>query len=107
MSTVDSTIPPSLPFHRIFEGNFPNPEYVSLIVGCTDYKVKDNEIPISKRYAVLLAELAYQRGFDGYLLNFESPLPYGINHARALAAWILLLRAELQAKVGPHAHVMW
>lgn len=69
--------------------------------------VTDNKIPISKRYAVLLAELAHQRGFDGYLLNFEFPLQYNGNQARALAAWILLLRAELRAKVGSHAEVVW
>ena len=67
----------------------------------------DKKIPVSKRYAVFLAELAYQRGFDGFLLNFESDLPNEINHARALAAWILILKAELRAKVGPHAQVMW
>ena len=69
--------------------------------------VTDNKIPISKRYAVLLAELAYQRGFDGYLLNFESDLSYKTDHAHTVAAWILLLRAELQARVGSHAQVVW
>ena len=67
----------------------------------------DKKIPISKRYAVLLAELAYQRGFDGYLLNFESTLLYGTDHARALTGWIVLLKEELRAKVGPHAQIMW
>ena len=56
---------------------------------------------------MLFAELAYQRGFDGYLLNFESTLSYKTDHARALAAWILLLKEELRVKVGPHAQVMW
>lgn len=31
-------------------------------------------IPVSPHYARLLAILARQRGFDGYLLNFECPL---------------------------------
>jgi mannosyl-glycoprotein endo-beta-N-acetylglucosaminidase len=57
----------------------------------------------------LLAEIAYQRGFDGYLLNFEWYLSAesGIGQARALTAWILLLQAELKAKVGPHAEAIW
>ncbi|KAG6375348.1 glycoside hydrolase family 85 protein [Boletus reticuloceps] len=90
----------------IFEGNG-NPDCLQIIVGYADFAVTGKNIPISKRYAVLLAELAYQRGFDGYLLNFESDLPYETDHARALAAWILLLKAELRVKVGPHAQVMW
>ncbi|KAI0301885.1 glycosyl hydrolase family 85-domain-containing protein [Multifurca ochricompacta] len=66
-------------------------------------------VPVSPHYARLLACLAYQRGFDGYLLNFEWHLraESGIGHARALTAWISLLRAELKAKVGPHAEVIW
>lgn len=91
---------------RLFEGDT-DPDSLQLIVGCAGCVVKDKKIPISKRYAVHLAELAYQRGFDGYLLNFESDLLYENDHARALAAWILLLRAELRAKVGPHARVVW
>ncbi|KAF8548775.1 glycoside hydrolase family 85 protein [Imleria badia] len=90
----------------IFEGD-DNPDSLQLTVGCADGVFKDKNIPISKRYAVLLAELAYQRGFEGYLLNFESDLLYETDHARALAAWILLLKAEIRAKVGPHAQVLW
>jgi len=57
----------------------------------------------------LLADIAYQRGFDGYLLNFEWYLSAesGIGQARALTAWILLLQAELKAKVGSHAEAIW
>lgn len=64
-------------------------------------------IPLSRHYACSLAELAFQRGFDGYLLNFESSLPGGSEHARVLAAWVTLLRAELRTKVGDHSEVMW
>jgi mannosyl-glycoprotein endo-beta-N-acetylglucosaminidase len=62
---------------------------------------------MSPHYARLLADLALQRGFDGYLLNFECTLGGGPEQARALAAWISVLRAELILKVGPHAHVIW
>jgi mannosyl-glycoprotein endo-beta-N-acetylglucosaminidase len=55
----------------------------------------------------VLAELAYQRGFDGYLLNFECPLRGGVEQTRALSAWIALLDAELKIKVGPHAETIW
>ena len=107
MSTIGSIIPcPHQASCRIFEGA-DNPDSLQLIVGRSGYIVTDKKIPISKRYVVLLAELAYQRGFDGYLLNFESALSYGTNHAHALAAWILLLKAELRVKIGPHAQVMW
>ena len=53
--------------------------------------------------------MAHQRGFDGYLLNFEWNLRLedGIGQARALTAWISLLEAELKAKIGPHAEVIW
>ncbi|KAH0839344.1 glycoside hydrolase family 85 protein [Lanmaoa asiatica] len=91
----------------IFEHPESVPDCLQLVVGHGDYVVTDNKIPISRRYAVLLAELAHQRGFDGYLLNFEFDLPYNADQARALAAWILLLKAELRAKVGPHTQVMW
>lgn len=64
-------------------------------------------IRLSAHYASCLAELAFQRGFDGYLLNFESSLPGGAEQARALTAWITLLRAELRSKVGTHADVVW
>lgn len=108
MSTIESTI--STPFtksHRLFEGTDSESECLQLVVGRTGYVITDNKIPISKRYAVLLAELAYQRGFDGYLLDFESDLSYKTDHAHSLAAWILLLRTELRAKVGSHAQVVW
>ncbi|KAI9512749.1 glycosyl hydrolase family 85-domain-containing protein [Russula earlei] len=71
--------------------------------------VDSSQISISPHYARLLAYIAYQRGFDGYLLNFEWHLNAdgGIGQARALTAWISLLRSELKAKVGPHAQVIW
>lgn len=64
-------------------------------------------LPLSPHYARVLADLAAQRGFDGYLLNFECPLRGGVEQTRALSAWIPMLQAELIAKVGPHAHAMW
>lgn len=64
-------------------------------------------MPMSRHYASLLAELAHQRGFDGYLLNVECPLRGGAEQARALAGWILLLRSQLSSKVGSHAQAIW
>ncbi|KAL1679247.1 glycoside hydrolase family 85 protein [Schizophyllum commune] len=64
-------------------------------------------LPVSPHYARLLAQLAAQRGFDGYLLNFECPLRGGPEQTQALASWIALLRAELRVAVGEHAHVSW
>ena len=71
--------------------------------------VETSAILISPHYARLLAYIAYQRGFDGYLLNFEWALRLegGIGHARALTAWVSLLQAELKAKIGPHAEAIW
>jgi mannosyl-glycoprotein endo-beta-N-acetylglucosaminidase len=66
-------------------------------------------IALSSHYACLLAELAYQRGFDGYLLNFESSLSPGIQQAqsRALASWITILQSKLQERIGAHAQAVW
>ncbi|KAL9712325.1 hypothetical protein Ac2012v2_003562 [Leucoagaricus gongylophorus] len=62
-----------------------------------------SKLSISPHYAVALADLAAERGFDGYLMNFECWLTGGIEQARALAAWLGLLQSELIQRVGPHA----
>lgn len=64
-------------------------------------------LPLSPYYATVLAELARERGFDGYLLNFECPLAGGVEQTRALAAWITLLHSEILEKVGPHGETLW
>jgi len=64
-------------------------------------------LPLSPHYARVLADLAQQRGFDGYLLNFECPLQGGFEQTRALAGWITILQSELKVKVGPHAQAIW
>ncbi|KIP07565.1 glycoside hydrolase family 85 protein [Phlebiopsis gigantea 11061_1 CR5-6] len=64
-------------------------------------------LPVSPHYARLLAELAQQRGFDGYLLNVEVPLRGSVEQTRALCMWIALLEHELKRVVGEHAQVMW
>ncbi|KAJ7165604.1 glycoside hydrolase family 85 protein [Mycena crocata] len=64
-------------------------------------------LPLSLHYARVLADLAHQRGFDGYLLNFECPLRGGIEQTRAVTAWITLLVDELKRKIGPHAEAVW
>ncbi|KAJ8518531.1 hypothetical protein ONZ45_g4430 [Pleurotus djamor] len=68
---------------------------------------RNRSLPASAHYARLLADLARDRGFDGYLLNFECPLQGGFEQTRALTVWISLLRSELNAKVGSHAEVIW
>ncbi|KAI0689105.1 glycosyl hydrolase family 85-domain-containing protein [Cytidiella melzeri] len=67
----------------------------------------NSSLPVSRHYARLLADLAYQRGFDGYLLNVEVPLQGGIEQCRALSTWISLLEAELKQRVGDHAQAIW
>ena len=64
-------------------------------------------LPLSPHYAIVLAELARERGFDGYLLNFECPLIGGVEQTRALAAWITLLQSEILARVGAHGETHW
>ncbi|KAJ7499715.1 glycosyl hydrolase family 85-domain-containing protein [Mycena latifolia] len=98
----------------IFEGNDEN-DCLRLLVGRlpksktgparqpSDFR----SLPLSPHYARVLAELAHERGFDGYLLNFECPLRGGIEQTRAVAAWITLLVDEIKSKVGPHAEVVW
>ncbi|KIK62945.1 glycoside hydrolase family 85 protein, partial [Collybiopsis luxurians FD-317 M1] len=87
---------------RLLVGRLPNSR-----TGTVSQPLTTTSLPISPHYARILADLARQRGFDGYLLNFECPLAGGIEQTRALAAWITLLRFELKAKVGSHAEAMW
>ncbi|KAI6040983.1 glycoside hydrolase family 85 protein [Pisolithus marmoratus] len=96
----------------ILEHSESNTDGLKLLLGnvpslSTGSPAVNGSIPISAHYASRLAELAFQRGFDGYLLNFESSLPGGSEQARALTAWITLLRAQLRSKVGTHADVVW
>lgn len=63
--------------------------------------------PISRHYARVLADLAYQRGFDGYLVNVENALEGGVEQTRALASWVALLESELRDRIGGHAEVVW
>ncbi|KAF7292815.1 Glycoside hydrolase family 85 protein [Mycena indigotica] len=98
----------------IFEGSGEN-DCLRLLVGRlpqsksgpasqpTDFR----SLPLSPHYARVLANLADERGFDGYLLNFECPLRGGIEQTRSVAAWITLLVSELKSKIGAHAEVIW
>ena len=67
----------------------------------------NNGFPISRHYARLLADLARERGFDGYLLNFEFPFIGRSEQARAVEAWTSLLGEELRRKVGEYAETIW
>ncbi|EAU82416.1 hypothetical protein CC1G_11102 [Coprinopsis cinerea okayama7 len=64
-------------------------------------------VPVSSYYAELFADLAVERGFDGWLLNVEIGLQGGSEQARGLAAWVALLQQEVLKKVGPHGLVIW
>lgn len=64
-------------------------------------------LPFSPHYATVLAELARERGFDGYLLNFECALSGGPEQMRDIAAWITVLQSEILDKVGPHGETIW
>ncbi|CAK5275973.1 unnamed protein product [Mycena citricolor] len=98
----------------IFEGGSEN-DCLRLLVGQlpqskTGPALQSTEfrsLPLSPHYARLLAQLAQQRGFDGYLLNFECPLAGGMEQTRGVAAWIALLREELRDRVGSHSEVIW
>ncbi|KAF9558384.1 glycoside hydrolase family 85 protein [Agrocybe pediades] len=98
----------------IFEGGGEE-DTLRLLLGKTPTSVtgrngrKDGKksVPVSAHYVKVLAELARERGFDGYLLNFECPLTGQLDQARPLAAWISILQSELLEKVGPHAETIW
>ncbi|KAF8812658.1 glycoside hydrolase family 85 protein [Phlegmacium glaucopus] len=98
----------------IFEGGAED-ECLRLVVGKmplsktgqVDSATSSLTLPLSPHYARVLAELARERGFDGYLLNFECPFIGGVEQTRVLAAWITLLQSEILARVGPHGETHW
>jgi mannosyl-glycoprotein endo-beta-N-acetylglucosaminidase len=87
---------------RLLVGNLPGS-----INGPAKSTTASSSLPLSPHYARVLADLARDRGFDGYLLNFECPLRGGIEQTRTLAAWITLLQNEVLAKVGSHGETIW
>jgi len=87
---------------RLLVGKLP-----SSTTGQVDQVAPSFTLPLSPYYARVLADLARERGFDGYLLNFECPLGGGLEQTRALAAWITLLQSEIREKVGPHGETLW
>lgn len=100
--------------YSIFEWDGAEEECLRLLLGNIPLNNKDYShanpggvLPISPHYAHLLARLARQRGFDGYLLNIECPLRGGVEQVRALVGWITILERELRAQVGHHAHCIW
>ncbi|TFK64036.1 glycoside hydrolase family 85 protein [Pluteus cervinus] len=98
----------------IFEGGA-EPDCLRLLVGQlptsksgpAEGRAPETGLPLSPHYAVLLAQLAEERGFDGYLLNFECSLQGQYAQTHALAAWITILQSELKARIGPHAETIW
>jgi hypothetical protein len=100
--------------NRIFEHAEGEQDILRLLVGRLPSSTSASSsapsqagLPLSAHYARALAELAHQRGFDGYLLNVEVPLAGGPAQARMLAAWIALLREELRVRVGTYAEAIW
>ncbi|KAG5637429.1 hypothetical protein H0H81_004588 [Sphagnurus paluster] len=87
---------------RLLVGNLP-----SSVNGPAKPPSEATPLPLSPHYAKLLAELAWKRGFDGYLLNFECPLKGGIEQCRTLTAWITILQAEILARVASHGEIIW
>ncbi|KAF9460966.1 glycoside hydrolase family 85 protein [Collybia nuda] len=87
---------------RLLVGNLP-----ASLNGPAKSTATTSSLPLSPHYARLLADLAHQRGFDGYLLNFECPLRGGVEQTRTLAAWITLLQSEILSKVGSHGEIIW
>ena len=115
---ISQMVQHSLISSRILEHNESESDGLRLLFGrlptsktgpAVSPSVETSAVPVSPHYARLLACIARQRGFDGYLLNFEWHLHAdgGIGQARALSAWVSLLQAELKAKVGPHAEAIW
>lgn len=75
---------------------------------CGDGPVSTVEYaPPSMFYIDCLVSLAVERGFDGYLLNIECPLPEGEADVRLLVRWISLFRSKLIQAIGPHAQLIW
>ncbi|GJE99447.1 glycoside hydrolase family 85 protein [Phanerochaete sordida] len=98
----------------IFEHAESEPDCLRLIVGRLPQSKSGPahpnaafSLPASPHYARLLADLAHQRGFDGWLLNFEVPFRGAVEQARALTLWIGFLERELKRAVGDHAEVVW
>jgi mannosyl-glycoprotein endo-beta-N-acetylglucosaminidase len=101
-------------YFRIFEGSGESDilrllfgRLPSSVTGPAQSEPTPDSFRVSPHYARALADLARQRGFDGYLLNVECPLRGGPEQARALTAWIGLLRYYLKTEVGGHAEVIW
>ncbi|EFI28323.1 endo-beta-N-acetylglucosaminidase [Coprinopsis cinerea okayama7 len=64
-------------------------------------------VPVSPHYAEILADIAKERGFDGWLINIEMDLKGGSSQARGIAAWVSLFQQEVLKKVGSHGLVLW
>ena len=101
-------------YSRIFEGSGES-DLLRLLFGRLPSSVTGSALSggtpdsfhLSPHYVRVLSDLARQRGFDGYLLNVECPLRGGPEQARALTAWIDLLRYHLKTQVGDHIEVIW
>lgn len=57
-------------------------------------------------YALKLAQIAKEMGFDGYLMNFEAEL-IDVSYVDKLVLFLTLLRSCLKTEVGDHAELIW
>lgn len=85
--------------YRMIAGN-------PLPVGGGEYSLPTSGMPVSSYYAKVLAGLAKERGFDGWLLNIEIDMAEGPSGARGLAAWLTVFRKEIVKAVGEHGKVL-
>lgn len=65
-----------------------------------------SDMPVSSHYAKVLANLARERGFDGWLVNIEIDMSGGRTEARGLAAWLTIFQREVTKAVGAHGKVL-
>ena len=71
-----------------------------------EYTLPASGMSVSSYYAKVLAGLAKERGFDGWLLNIEIDMAEGPSAARGLAAWLTVFRKEIVKAVGEHGKVL-
>jgi len=114
MTRTSSRFESAYAHSRIFEGSGESDvlrllfgQLPSSVTGPASPEQASDSFPVSPHYACALADLARQRGFDGYLLNVECRLRGGPEQTRALTTWIGLLRHHLKTEIGDHAEVIW
>jgi mannosyl-glycoprotein endo-beta-N-acetylglucosaminidase len=71
---------------------------------------------LSDHYLDILVNLTEERGFDGWLINIESPTGWGqqdgpkqfsASESKLLKNWIIKFRTKLREKIGDHVETIW